>query len=103
MFRAIPLFFVDEDLYLNGELLYEPYLSEEMITDSFKDFDEVPEGCYFVMGDNREEFIMCQGLRMEISVNFSKSLRHRLLGSPAYMFILQAHLFIQRKITTSTG
>lgn len=46
------LMFVDGYLYINGELVYEEYLPEDMETNSFKDF-EVPEGCYFVMGDNR--------------------------------------------------
>lgn len=48
------LVFVDGYLYINGELVYESYLPEDVETNSFKDFDEVPEGCYFVMGDNRE-------------------------------------------------
>ena len=38
--------------YVNGEVLDEPYLKE---TPAVKDFGpyEVPEDCYFVMGDNR--------------------------------------------------
>ncbi|MBQ9030851.1 MAG: signal peptidase I [Parasporobacterium sp.] len=38
--------------YVNGEVLDEPYLNE---TPKNKDYGpyEVPEGCYFVMGDNR--------------------------------------------------
>lgn len=47
------LMFVDGDIYLNGELLQEDYLPEGIQTDSFKDFDEIPENCYFVLGDNR--------------------------------------------------
>lgn len=47
------LMFVDGKLYINGELFQENYLSEDTRTDSFKDFDEIPENCYFVMGDNR--------------------------------------------------
>lgn len=46
------LMFIDGYLYINGELIYEEYLPEDMETNSFKDF-EVPDGCYFVMGDNR--------------------------------------------------
>lgn len=46
------LMFIDGSLYINGELLYEDYLAEGMQTNSFRDF-EIPEGCYFVMGDNR--------------------------------------------------
>ncbi|MDD3393559.1 MAG: signal peptidase I [Anaerotignum sp.] len=38
-------------VYINGEVLNEPYL--EVITQgNFGPF-EVPEGCYFMMGDNR--------------------------------------------------
>lgn len=47
------LVFVDGYLYINGELVKEEYLPADMKTDSFKDFDEIPENCYFVMGDNR--------------------------------------------------
>ena len=38
--------------YVNGEVLDEPYLNE---TPKVKDYGpyEVPEGCYFCMGDNR--------------------------------------------------
>lgn len=48
------LMFVDGYLYLNGELVYEEYLPENTETNSFKDFEDIPDGCYFVMGDNRE-------------------------------------------------
>ena len=39
-------------VYIDGELLDEPYLSEEP-TGDFGPY-EVPEGCYFMLGDNRE-------------------------------------------------
>jgi len=41
----------DEVVYLNGEVLNEPYINP----DPYEDFSEVtvPEGEYFVMGDNR--------------------------------------------------
>lgn len=45
--------FVDGYVYINGELVYEEYLPEDTETNSYKDF-EVPDGCYFVMGDNRD-------------------------------------------------
>ncbi|MGN0203375.1 MAG: signal peptidase I [Coprococcus sp.] len=38
-------------VYIDGELLEEPYLSEEP-TGDFGPY-EVPEGCYFMLGDNR--------------------------------------------------
>lgn len=47
------LMFIDGDIFLNGSLLIEEYLSPDLKTNSEKDF-EVPEGCYFVMGDNRD-------------------------------------------------
>ena len=43
-------------VYINGEKYQENYLNEPMIVDSkmYKAVDVVvPEGCYFVMGDNR--------------------------------------------------
>ena len=42
----------DGHLYINGERQEEPYLLEELIIPGF-DAYTVPEGCYFVMGDNR--------------------------------------------------
>ena len=41
----------DGTVYINGEPLEEPYLKEEM-RGTFGPY-EVPEGCYFMMGDNR--------------------------------------------------
>lgn len=44
------------DLYVNGELIEEPFLGEPMMTDGDIDYPfEVPENSYFVMGDNRNE------------------------------------------------
>ena len=45
---------VDDKVYLNGSdtPLEEPYLAEEMNQGETFHF-EVPEGCYFMMGDNR--------------------------------------------------
>ena len=45
---------VDDKVYLNGSdtPLDEPYLAEEMNQGETFHF-EVPEGCYFMMGDNR--------------------------------------------------
>ena len=47
--------FQDGYVYLNGELLEEPYLKEQGRT--FSDISEfvVPEGSFFAMGDNRED------------------------------------------------
>ena len=45
---------VDDNVYLNGSdtPLDEPYLAEKMKPGESFHF-EVPEGCYFMMGDNR--------------------------------------------------
>ncbi len=58
---AIPgdtLDFQNGDVYLNGELLDEPYLYEQSSTYDFMMDDiefplEIPENMYFMMGDNR--------------------------------------------------
>ncbi len=42
---------LDGVLYINGQVYDEPYLKEPM-KGSFGPY-EVPEGCYFLMGDNR--------------------------------------------------
>lgn len=42
------------DLYVNGELVEEPFLGEPMMTKGNIEYPfEVPENSYFVMGDNR--------------------------------------------------
>lgn len=46
--------FADGYVYINGELVYEEYLDADVETNCWKSF-EVPDGCYFVMGDNRED------------------------------------------------
>ena len=48
--------FSDGEVYINGLLAKEPYLPEDMETFSSKEF-QVPDGCLFVMGDNREQSI----------------------------------------------
>lgn len=50
---------IDNKLYVNGKVIVEKYLDDKTVTDDFnlKDsfgIDKVPEGHYFVMGDNRE-------------------------------------------------
>ena len=40
-------------LYLNGEVFEEDYLNEPMKKEEDTELFTVPEGCYFMMGDNR--------------------------------------------------
>ena len=44
---------IDGFVYLNGEKLEESYLSERTHTYGIEDEITVPDGCVFVMGDNR--------------------------------------------------
>ena len=50
---------VDNQLYVNGKIIKEDYLDKGTITNDFSlqdlfDVDTVPEGKFFVLGDNRE-------------------------------------------------
>ena len=45
--------FKDGYVYIDGELLEEDYIDDDIETNCQKTFT-VPEGCYFVLGDNRE-------------------------------------------------
>ncbi|MDD6212807.1 MAG: signal peptidase I [Clostridiales bacterium] len=45
---------IDGVTYVNGEELQEDYLKEEMYDEDYGPY-EVPEDCYFMMGDNRNE------------------------------------------------
>lgn len=53
----------DGKVYINGEELEEPYLQQNVTTDSlegnFTDFI-VPENCIFAMGDNRSQSTDCR-------------------------------------------
>ncbi len=42
----------DGQVYRNGELLYEPYIKDGWTNMPIEE-QTVPEGCFFVMGDNR--------------------------------------------------
>ena len=46
--------FKDDHFYRNGELIYEDYLNDQYVYNYPNGFSQrVPEGCIFVMGDNR--------------------------------------------------
>lgn len=49
-YSELPL--ITAAVYVNGEKLDEPYLYEPMLYTGDLSFD-VPEGCYFMLGDNR--------------------------------------------------
>ncbi len=50
----------DAKVYINGELLDEPYLKEEWEVRNDGLSYEVPEGCYLMMGDNRNNSADCR-------------------------------------------
>lgn len=53
--------FEDGYVYRNGEKLDEPYVKEQGTTEAGKrDVYVVPEGCVFLMGDNRMHSIDCR-------------------------------------------
>ena len=47
----------NNQIYINGNLYEEDYLSKDVITEDFEltelGYDKIPDGYYFVMGDNR--------------------------------------------------
>ncbi len=45
---------IDGVVYINGEPLKETYLKEKMDKEDFGAY-EIPSGCYFMMGDNRND------------------------------------------------
>lgn len=46
----------DSRVYINGNGLYESYIADDIIYDNYP-ATKVPKGCYFVMGDNRDDSI----------------------------------------------
>lgn len=45
----------DGELYINGDVYEEPFLPEDVYTQDFILEERIPEGYYFVLGDNRAE------------------------------------------------
>lgn len=52
--------FQDGYTYINGEKLAEDYLPEQGVTISARTEFDVPEGCLFLMGDNRTGSFDCR-------------------------------------------
>ena len=52
----------DGKVYINDEVLEEPYLQHGIVTDASEGFDKftVPENCVFAMGDNRSHSTDCR-------------------------------------------
>lgn len=48
--------FADGDVYIDGKLLEEEYIEENMQTFAFSDY-QIPKDAYFVLGDNRENSV----------------------------------------------
>lgn len=44
---------VDGEVYINGERIDEPYLTPERVGGQYIERQTVPEGCVYVLGDNR--------------------------------------------------
>ncbi len=71
--------FKDGHVYINGQRLDEAYIDEEIETNSDQSYD-VPKGCYFVLGDNREisedsrywndPFVRLEDIKGKIILNF---------------------------------
>lgn len=77
--------FKDNKIYINDsdEPLYEPYIREPMHTEDA--VFEIPEGCYFMMGDNRN------------ASKDSRYLKHRYIGRDE--IIAKAKFFFWPKIS----
>lgn len=71
--------FKDGYVYIDGQKLNEAYIGEDVETNSTKTY-EVPDGCYFVLGDNRENsldsrywddpYVKFEDIKGKILVNF---------------------------------
>lgn len=51
--------YIDNRLYINGKLVKENFLNNDVITDDFSiedlGYETIPEGCYIALGDNRKD------------------------------------------------
>ncbi len=44
----------DNNLYINDELVEQPFLDSSVVTGDYQLEEKIPDGYYFVMGDNRK-------------------------------------------------
>lgn len=47
--------FKDNNIYIDGKTLEEEYIENDVMTFSYREEFTVPDNCYFMMGDNRED------------------------------------------------
>ncbi len=63
--QTIDIDFITHEVTVDGNVLYEPYINEETASPGDMDFPQtVPEGCIFVMGDNRNGSTDSRWLRL---------------------------------------
>lgn len=88
--QTVDIDFDSGDVYVDGALLNEPYLREATLVDEGMSFPlTVPEGCIFVMGDNR---------------NRSDDSRDPLLGPVDVRYVIgRAALVVFPGVTADTG